>query len=351
MMHVLVVEDERWMRQNICKMIEQVAGYQVIAEAKNGKEALELLEQFSPQVMLTDIQMPIMNGLQLVVEARRLLPKLEIVLFSGFNEFDYVREGLRYGVHDYLLKPVQAEELERVMQQIGKKIEQHKDANFSKVFIQMEFLRGRVKQLADSIWLAHKQKFEEDWTSLSTEWLTVEFRVEDVQDFFHLLIFMIDENIQGNYDAQLPRQQIQPIEFTGNVLQDMDNIREYLLTIMSEVMIHRNWRKNHIVMKALNYIDTHYVNSHMSLLEASKAIGLSPPYLSRIFKEEMEQSFVEYVTELRMKKAREMLGDPAAKVFEVAEAVGYTDYGYFVRVFKRVVGHSPSDYRKQQGIR
>ena len=87
------------------------------------------------------------------------------------------------------------------------------------------------------------------------------------------------------------------------------------------------------------------------MIDAAEFTGLSHPYLSRLFKEEMGKTFMEYVTELRIDKARELLGNPDVKVYEVAGAVGYMEYAYFVRVFKRVVGYSPSDYRKQLGLR
>ncbi|WP_409346217.1 response regulator [Paenibacillus sp. MBLB4367] len=350
MLQVLVVEDERWIRQSICKMIEQIDGYQVVGEAKDGQEGLRMLQELTPHVLMTDIRMPFMNGLQLSDEARRLLPKLEIVLFSGFNEFDYVREGLRQGVHDYLLKPVQPEDLERVMQQISRKIEQ-KRGKLPQQFVWIDVWRGNLKRLADCLWLVDRVKFDAEWSILSAEWLKHEKEVEDVYEFFHLIVYILNEHIREHYSAQLPDQVFRPLDFTGDAQRDAELIREHLLGVMNELLTQRNWRKSHVVVKALTYIEAHYANPHLSLFDAAELIGLSHPYLSRLFKEEMGKTFVEYVTELRINKAREILGDPDFKVYEVAGAVGYTEYSYFVRVFKRVVGHSPSDYRKQLGIR
>ncbi|MBP1988643.1 response regulator transcription factor [Paenibacillus eucommiae] len=350
MLQVLVVEDERWIRQSICKMIGQIDGCQVAGEAKDGQEGLRLLKELAPDVLMTDIHMPVMNGLQLIGEARRLLPKLEIILFSGFNDFDYVREGLRQGVHDYLLKPIQPEELYRVTQQVAQKIAQKK-GKLPQQFVWIEAWRGNAKRLAEYLWLADKPKFEAEWSLLSSEWIKHEKEVEDVYEFFHLLVYILNERIRENYGAQLPEQIFHPLDFTGDAARDADMIREHLLGVMNELLTERNWRKSHVVVKAVSYIEAQYANPHLSLFDAAELIGLSHPYLSRLFKEEMGKTFVEYVTELRINKAREMLGDPDVKVYEVAGAVGYTEYTYFVRVFKRVVGYSPSDYRKQLGIR
>jgi two-component system response regulator YesN len=299
---------------------------------------------------MTDIRMPFMNGLQLSDEARRLLPGLEIVLFSGYNEFDYVREGLRQGVHDYLLKPVQPEELERVMQQLTRKIEQKRE-KLPRRFVWVEAWRDNLKRLAESIWLVEKAKFDAEWSVLSSEWLKHEKEAEDAYEFFHLIIYVLNEFIREHYSAQLPDTAFHPLDFTSDARRDAELIREHLLGIMNELLTQRNWRKSHVVEKALTYIEAEYANPHLSLFDAAELIGLSHPYLSRLFKEEMGKTFVEYVTELRINKARDILGDPDFKVYEVAGAVGYTEYSYFVRVFKRIVGHSPSDYRKQLGIR
>jgi two-component system response regulator YesN len=350
MLQVLIVEDERWIRQSICKMIEQLDGFQVVGEAKDGQVALDLLNDIYPHILMTDIQIPRINGLQLAEEARRLLPKLEVVLFSGFNDFEYVREGLRQGVHDYLLKPIQPEDLERVLQQIASKLAMKK-VKLPRQVVWAEAWRGNAKNLADCIWLVDKERFRQEWTQLCSEWLNQVKIVEDVYEFFHLLIYILNEHIREKYSGQLPDIAFQPIDFLDDAQKDSELIRDRLLEIMNELLTQRNWGKSHIVVKALDYINNQYANPQLSLYEAAEIIGMSHPYLSRLFKEEMGKTFVEFVAELRINKARELLGDPKVKVYEVADAVGYTEYASFVRVFKRVVGYSPSDYRKQLGIR
>ncbi|MBO9610633.1 MAG: helix-turn-helix domain-containing protein [Paenibacillaceae bacterium] len=351
MLQIVVVEDERWIRQSICKMLEQIPRCRIAGEARDGREALRLLrETGGTHILMTDIRMPVMDGLQLVGEARQLLPNLEIVLFSGHNDFDYVREGLRLGVHDYLLKPVQPDDLERVIRQLERKIVQKQD-RLPRQFERLGMWRDRTKRLAEAIWLADLPRFEAEWEALAGEWLQLDRHAEDAYEFLHLLLYTMNEHIHESYGARLPDQAFHPLDFTGDLPRDAECIRELLRAVIKSLLTRRNWRKNHMVVKALDYIEAHFADPDMSLLEAAEKSGLSSPYLSRMFKEETGQTFVEYVTELRISKARSMLSDPNAKVYEVADAVGYTDYGYFVRVFKRVVGYSPSDYRKQLGIR
>lgn len=99
-----------------------------------------------------------------------------------------------------------------------------------------------------------------------------------------------------------------------------------------------------IVGKARQYIDQNF-SKELSLEEVSKYVDISPYYFSKLFKEETDQTFVEYLTSLRVEKAKEMLGSPSASIKEVCMAVGYSDPNYFSRIFKKVTGKTPTEYR------
>ena len=350
MLQIFVVEDEHLIRQSICKMIEPFSDFEVVGECMDGQQALNMLKELTPHILMTDIQIPFMNGLQLAGEARKLLPELEIILFSGFNDFEYVREGLRQGVHDYLLKPVQPADLERVLQQVSNKLLSKKE-KLPRQVVWMEAWREHAKNLAENVWLVDKEKFEREWAVVQAEWFKREKAIEDIYAFFHLIMFMLNERMSESDGSPLSDQAFHPLDFTGDSRKDAKRIQEYLAGIMNELLTQRNWRKSHIVSKALDYIEQQYKNPNLSLYEASEMIGMSHPYLSRMFKEEMGKTFVDYVADLRINKAKELLSNPDVKVYEVAGAVGYTEYASFARLFKRVAGYSPSDYRKQLGIR
>jgi two-component system response regulator YesN len=100
------------------------------------------------------------------------------------------------------------------------------------------------------------------------------------------------------------------------------------------------------VVVAQSYIDGHYGEPNLSLEEVAAAARISPGYLSRLLKHETGFSFVDYLTRVRINKAVQIMSDPAVKVYEVAEAVGYQSQHYFSRAFKRVFGRSPVEYRK-----
>ncbi|CAN7365324.1 response regulator [Paenibacillus sp. LjRoot153] len=109
---VIVIEDETAIRDHIIRKIEQTASdFKVIASAFNGKEGLQKIIHLKPDAIFTDIRMPIMDGLELITEIRKLMPDLPIVVLSGYNDFDYARQALRLGVSEYLLKPLTNEAL------------------------------------------------------------------------------------------------------------------------------------------------------------------------------------------------------------------------------------------------
>ncbi|MBB6671372.1 response regulator [Cohnella nanjingensis] len=122
-MKIMIVEDEPLLRQGLISKIDwNGRGIRLVAEAGNGIEALEQLSRCEPDVVLTDVRMPGMDGLQLIDEARRAYPRLKFVILSGFNEFDYVREAMRHQVKDYLLKPVDARKLHELLAEIGNEV-------------------------------------------------------------------------------------------------------------------------------------------------------------------------------------------------------------------------------------
>ncbi|MCI8399638.1 MAG: response regulator [Oscillibacter sp.] len=113
---VLLADDEAEIRTGISRKIDWFAlGFTLVGEAANGEEALELAEQLRPDVVLTDIKMPFMNGLELCRRLRMSLPGAGLVVFSGFDDFEYARQAVSMGVFEYILKPINAPELSEVL--------------------------------------------------------------------------------------------------------------------------------------------------------------------------------------------------------------------------------------------
>lgn len=124
---VMVVEDEPIILQDTVQEISDAGfGFCVKWTAYNGQDALEILERERPDVIFTDIRMPIMSGMEFIENVRKIYPSLHIVILTGFSEFDYARQAIQFQVEDYLLKPLEAEELGSVLRKIRDRLEEER---------------------------------------------------------------------------------------------------------------------------------------------------------------------------------------------------------------------------------
>lgn len=146
MMKLLIVDDEVMIREGLKYLLEEIiVGYEVSAMAKNGVEALELLKKEIPDALITDIRMPIMDGLQLCYKVRNQYPKLPIVIISGYEDFQYAKQALQLGVVDYLLKPIDRIELALTLKKLQPDIQE--DSNII-ARIQRYILNNLNKELS-----------------------------------------------------------------------------------------------------------------------------------------------------------------------------------------------------------
>ncbi|MDQ8733085.1 response regulator [Paenibacillus sp. LHD-38] len=121
---VIVAEDEDLIRNNLARKIEGLdEAVKVIGTAQNGKDALELVQSGQPDLLVTDIRMPVMDGMELIKHMHLYHPRVCKIITSGYADFEYARQAIQFGVTDYLLKPISAEELQRVLAKVKTAIE------------------------------------------------------------------------------------------------------------------------------------------------------------------------------------------------------------------------------------
>lgn len=121
---VMIVDDEELVRKAIIKKMEwEALGFTVAAEAENGEEALLLAEKLAPDIVLTDIKMPFMDGLTFCRTLKERQKGVKIVIFSGFDEFEYAKEAIKLEVEEYILKPIDSEELRKVFKRLKRALD------------------------------------------------------------------------------------------------------------------------------------------------------------------------------------------------------------------------------------
>ncbi len=122
---VVVADDERELREAIVSSVDwEAQGFTVVGSAENGIEALELVEKFKPDLLLTDIKMPFISGIELARRVREIRPSIQIAFLSGYDDFEYARRGIQYNIVSYLLKPISAEELGAALRSIRDKLDE-----------------------------------------------------------------------------------------------------------------------------------------------------------------------------------------------------------------------------------
>ena len=149
-MRILIVEDEVKIRVGISRLITSHTQHTVVGEAKNGKEGLEMISRYHPQLVISDIRMPVMDGLEMLQESVKQGNHCHFVILSGYSEFEYAQTALRYGVDDYLLKPLAPEDVTELLDKVQKKVEKEeaKSAQTTEGLLR-EILTGGRKDITD----------------------------------------------------------------------------------------------------------------------------------------------------------------------------------------------------------
>ncbi|MBR5371483.1 MAG: helix-turn-helix domain-containing protein [Oscillospiraceae bacterium] len=142
-------------------------------------------------------------------------------------------------------------------------------------------------------------------------------------------------------------------EISGK-MQTVDGTTQFLHEMLEQCI---HWRieaasggGNEIITRAKEYIDRNYMNEDLSLRIVADTVGLSPSYLSAVFKREMKQNFSEYLTEVRIRHAKELLCCTSKLIYEVAYAVGFRDYRYFGQIFKKQTGQTPRQFQSSTNV-
>lgn len=531
MYKLLVVDDEALVREAIREQMNwRKFGFECIGDCEDGAEALQFIERQQPDVVLTDIYMPFMNGIELAQELHHRYPSVKVIILTGYEDFEYAQQALRLQVADYILKPVTADELEKVLRKLKKDMdaarqqkqdyeqlkhqlkkswpllkerflerfvtspmtEREKKENFDYFRIgwqgpwlielaigldgftagaplslsDQELLRfavynitqeiiarrdgaevfrdrenlvlvllsgedadrlredamesaeeihrtvtsllpvrisigiGHPCEWAGNVLLAHQSAV----SALDYRYVTGRneiIRISDMERISRpslLSVFPVQRELVTKLKTGTPREMeewieglfaafrahvfpidscrlcVQQIvltltqtlyELTGNVgeelgdagsllseagrLASLDEMEAWLKALcLKAVAVIGGIREDHNALqidKAKEYVRRRYSDPDLSLNEVARHVSISPSYFSSLFKRMTGKTFVEYLTEVRMEKARELLRLTSMRTYEIAYAVGYSDPHYFSSAFKKHTGDTPTDYR------
>ncbi|MGG4032832.1 helix-turn-helix domain-containing protein [Paenibacillus cisolokensis] len=346
MYRVMIVDDEHMIHLSLRKLMESSGlGLTVAGEAEDGAEALAMLDECSPDIVVTDIRMPEMDGLSFIEAAQAKRSGIRFIILSGYDEFEYARRALRYGVSDFLLKPVDPEQftqtLRRVCEQLASSEKDFRDRH--RRFLALQPL---ARELAGHIWSAAEDKAAGTLEAIVKRLAADAHNSEDSGAYAQSVIAAVEAALEER-NFRFERARGAGADWPADAEGAADRLRQAVSAMIREIRASRNLGAGHYIRRAVRYMEEHYTREELSLTEVAHALGISVPYLSRSFKEEMNVTFVQHLTRLRMAKARELLADTDNSTTEIALQVGYSDYPHFSKTFKKMYGLTPTAYRKQ----
>jgi len=386
---VLVADDESIILNGIKNCIDWGSlGMEVVATASDGEQALEAIERLNPDLCLLDVHMPFVDGLTVAKLYLKRRPDGIVLFITGYDEFSYAQAAVNTGAIGYILKPVDEEELLCAVKKASELMESRrrvdlliynnldtlreiffhdwlsgitssKDAKDNLTFYGI-CLKGEVAVLFVRFYKDREDEFlsgkalQKDMDLIKQEILTLVDRfcpyflmrpadktivvVHSILgddgwiDFPLRLGDKLDDN---GIHAEILHRQVESMEDVPAAYREMDE-KTNLLERLSP-----------IVRLLKQYIDQNYKNPVMSLKSFAKAHKTTSSYISRQFKQEMGQSFVDYLTFVRISMSIPFLKKPHIKIFEIAEFVGYNSQHYYCEVFKQKMGITPSEYRQK----
>lgn len=333
----MVVEDELWIREALIDMIHKVKRLHVVGASSNGLEAWEMATELMPTFIVTDIMMPKKDGLWLISKIHKnKLPIISIII-SGYDNFAYAQTAMRFGVTDYVLKPVKEHELVDALERSIAKLGQ---SNFSREYLlQINDFMNKATSGDD-----HFHLFSELDKLIVGIYQNLSFDIPVLKGILLLFSNKLYDLIQ-EVDTSFQLDELPSVH-------NLDTIRVYFKYILEQWLIRDlkddKMTNRKVLQEICDHINSNYSQSY-TLAEMAEKSHSSVSHFSIQFKKYTGKTLVEYINHVRIEKSKELLLEPDLKVYDVAELVGYETLTYFNRVFKRIVGVSPSDYKKTMG--
>lgn len=341
MKKILIVDDEYFEREAFKMIIEDSAhGFGVVGEAENGLEAVAFIEKNDVDIVFMDIQMPLMNGIDAAKRIKEIKPRVIIIMLTAYSEFDLVQRALKLHVDDYLLKPSRPEVIMEALAsavKLGLEKSQEKQGNTQelKAMLRRRFISGDyidTKRLIGEILHRHHYSVEEE--------------IEDMKEILSLVDQVAEHykiDIQRNSQA-LAREKLKAV----SKKDEYYNLIDYLVEELFELIIRDKLAVYPKEMDyALQFIEKN-VSKRITLEDVASYMNISPHYFSKLFKNEVGINFIDYITERKIVKSKELICQTSEPINNIAYELGFNEANYFSKVFKKIAGISPSEYRKQK---
>jgi two-component system response regulator YesN len=358
---VVILDDEAWTRDTIKRIGRwRELGFRIAGEASDGASGLECIRLLDPHLIITDMKMPGLDGTQVLQELQRQHSKARIIVISGFSDYTYTRQAVASHAVDYLLKPVDPDEFNAVLQRCAEDLHagqpepgaaslpsvlQGVDSQWLKDY---QEARDVIRHSLDSLSDAGIQEAGARLRSLLAVCPPASRLPILVKLSYELFSLLEEQVILWLADGD-PRFQPALISCAVGEQTTVDEILEHYSALARDFMALRTseaQRQHRVDIRPVRrYLETHY-QEEITLDGLSKDFAISKEYLCSIFKKENGCTVTEYLTRIRLDKARDLITHYQLPLQKIPEMVGYMDIPHFYRSFKRRFGLAPGAFRE-----
>lgn len=403
-MKILIVEDDEIVRKNVAEGIPwEKNGHEIVGVAPNGMQAYEMALYTCPDIILSDIEMPVMNGLELVDKLREVMENVRVIFLTAYDKFDYAKEAVRLRVYEYILKDSGEDEILRIVNRVadeihvqngnvhlthaGEKIlldncifkllkedtpEEEKEKICRKLDMGFKDWQYQVIVFkADEKKESKRRASEINVTEAELKKILTEEMEEAGIRFWALRWYQYQVMLMGmrkdallNLSGILERlimkwekslQQYVIVVGVGRICLEMGKLSAGLDDAVfavnddsqGKVRSYKEMNQTKFIRQIRDYIQENYADPELSLNKLSEQVYLTPTYISSLFKRYMNSNFKEYLINLRMREACKLLKSTELKTYEISERVGYPNPQYFSVLFKKYTGETPTGYHNR----
>lgn len=339
MYKVIVVDDELVIRNGITKFINsETNDFEVLYSFCDGTEVIDYLKTNDIDLIISDIKMTHVSGIELAKYIYENKPYIQVILLSGYREFEYARSAIQYSVKNYVLKPTNFVEFKEVLSQVKNFLDQRRTKIDQVLFI------DKIKLVYSNI-LSNKRN-EAKNILLSVFEDMKDYNFPNIrQYFFDLFEIICDKfNLYLKTRLNLDKFNLQQLLLQENVEDLKSNALEILDRIYN-LLLEEETPNEFLLQDIKEYVNEHF-HEDISLQDVADRMFFSTVYFSRFFKKQTGETFSNYLLRVRMEHAVKLL-QKNKKVTEISEACGYNDPSYFARIFKEYYKYTPKDYARR----
>ena len=331
-----------------------------IVLASDGQEALELAKAHHPDIIISDMKMPHLNGLELAAAVRDFLPSCQFIFLSGYTDKEYLKGAIKLKAASYVEKPIDLDEITDAIREVVADLQHDFMADPKFLFFRgetqntealnlQEYLcdKSLLRQLENNI-----RQVKQDDTLLTLNTMLSDIKEcegtspDYIRHLYRQIIFMFLHAAESQNIHSIISQ-TDSLLYTGAKQPTLNQLWDTLLQTAQIYFSSLLNSDQDITSKVDRFLEKNYCNAALTVQEVADNLGFTYTYLCSAYKKSCGKTVNQRLTEIRVQNAKELLTATNKKLYEVANCVGYVDGKYFVKVFTRETGLSPKQYRER----